>query len=294
MWNILSTLFSGFWAFFKYPVYLLALFAVVFLGSVSAFYIYLRFYKGVKPIPGEWHPQRRPSFFKRIFWDLPSQYARDILARDPERFRYQGIIIFEGRQGQGKTIAMIQQAREWQKEYPKAFCLSNLNYSGADASLESWDDLIDFQNPHGSKCGLIVLNDELQNTFNSKRSKDFPMEFVGIVTQNRKNRRVLLGTAQNFYMLSKDIRSQCTELRKCFTVLGCLTIVRRFEPVCDSSGEVVKLKPRGGYFFIQSPELRECYDTYEVIKGMRRSGFKPRTEQASALADRRNGLTGGE
>lgn len=274
------------WVLLRLIVIPLSVVTLFFLFLCLGFYLYLRLYKKMKPIKGEHYRVKVPSILKRIFYLTPLQMMKDRLRRDPEYFRYQGIIIFEGRQGNGKTISMVEQCRRYQLEYPKSYCLSNLKYKYEDQSMKSWDDLIDFKNPHGDRCGVIVLNDELQNTFNSKLSKDFPMEYLSIVTQNRKNRRVLLGTSQNFYMLSKDIRSQCTELRKCNTFFGCLTVVRRYEPEINSSGEVEKLKPRGMYFFVHSDELRESYDTYEVIKKMRKSGFKPRSEQASAFSDK--------
>ena len=86
------------------------------------------------------------------------------------------------------------------------------------------------------------IMDELQNWFSSNDSKNFPPEMLGVITQNRKNRRIILGTSQNFYLLAKAIRSQATEVRRCSTFLGCLTIVRRAEPILDSEGNVAEWK----------------------------------------------------
>lgn len=116
--------------------------------------------------------------------------------------------------------------------------------------------------------------DELQNWFSSNDSKNFPPEMLGVITQNRKNRRIILGTSQNFYLLAKAIRSQATEVRRCSTFLGCLTIVRRAEPILDSEGQVAEWKNRGWYFFVHNKKLRESYDTYKVIENLSKSGFK--------------------
>ena len=56
---------------------------------------------------------------------------------------------------------------------------------------------------------------------------------------------------------------------------GCLTIVRRFEPLLDSEGKVVEFKKRGIYFFVHDKDLRNSYDTYHVIESLSKSGFKP-------------------
>lgn len=66
--------------------------------------------------------------------------------------------------------------------------------------------------------GVIVSIDELQNWFSSNDSKNFPPEMLEVITQNRKNRRIILGTSQNFYLLAKAIRSQATEVRRCSTL----------------------------------------------------------------------------
>lgn len=103
-----------------------------------------------------------------------------------------------------------------------------------------------------------------------------------VITQNRKNRRIILGTAQNFYLLAKAIRSQATEVRRCATFLGALTIVRKYYPVLDSDGNVKEWKYRGMYFFVHDKKLRESYDTYKVIKSLRQSGFQERTPDIAA------------
>ena len=63
-------------------------------------------------------------------------------------------------------------------------------------------------------------------------------------------------------------------MRRCTTLLGCLTIVRRAEPILDSEGNVAEWKKRGMYFFVHNKKLREAYDTYKVIENLSKSGFK--------------------
>lgn len=219
------------------------------------------------------------NLFQKLFIDLPKRISDDMFERDPDFFPYQGLIIFEGRQGNGKTISAVQFARQMQKQYLKAKCITNLNYSYEDDSLNHWSKLIDYKN---GIFGVIAVLDETQNWFSSNQSKNFPPEMLQVITQNRKNRRVILGTAQNFYLLAKAIRSQTTEIRRCATFFGCLTIVRKFEPILDSEGNVAEFKKRGFYFFVHDKELRECYDTYHVIESLKESGFKDNADVLSS------------
>ena len=123
--------------------------------------------------------------------------------------------MFEGRQGSGKTISMVEFIMRMQEEYPLAITTTNFGLKSQNKELKSWEMLIDYKN---GKQGVIVGMDELQNWFSSNDSKNFPPEMLGIITQNRKNRRIILGTSQNFYLLAKAIRSQATEVRRCTTL----------------------------------------------------------------------------
>lgn len=258
-------------SWFKYPILLIVFSFILFLVLVYANVI-KELIKGRRFKKGDHNKVRKPSLLKRLLVDFPKRVSDDMFERDPETFRYNGLIIFEGRQGRGKTIAMIEFARQMQEEYPLCKCLSNLNYTKEDAKLNTWRKLLNYNN---GKHGVIAIIDETQNWFSSNQSKDFPPEMLSIITQNRKNRRIILGTAQNFYLLAKAIRSQATEVRRCATILGALTIVRRVEPILNSEGNVIKWKHRGIYFFVHDKKLRESYDTYHVIQTLSKSGFQP-------------------
>lgn len=219
--------------------------------------------------------RKKESVLKRLLWDAPRQIVADRAEYDEDVFRQQGLIIFTGKQGQGKTISMVQYIQSLQKDYEKLKVTTNFAYAYEDDVLDDYTKLTEYKN---EKFGVVAAIDEMQNWFNSKQSRNFPASMLSVVTQNRKNRRCVLGTAQQFYMLSKDIRTQCTELRKCNTMLNCITVVRCFDVSCDEAGDVKELKFKRMYFFVQSKELRESYDTYKVIENLSRAGFKEKLE----------------
>lgn len=194
-----------------------------------------------------------------------------MLKREPDFFRYQGLHIFCGEQGSGKTIALVEFMMRMQKEYPEAKIMTNFGYLKQNTELVHWKQLLDYKN--GFK-GVIVGIDELQNWFSSNESANFPVEMLEVVTQNRKNRRVILGTSQVFMRLAKPIREQATLIYEPITLLGCLTIVRVKKPILDAVGNIIEKKSRGWYFFVHTDELREAYDTYKVIERLSKSGFK--------------------
>lgn len=263
----------------KYPIiFIFVLYAIFMLMCVI--FTLIGFKQGKRFKKGSRQKVKKHGFLRQIFIDAPKQIVEDKFNQDPDFFTHQGLIIFEGRQGNGKSVAMVHEAMQLQEEFPLAKCTSNLAYTQEDMPLKDWRMLINFKN--GIK-GVIVLMDELQNWFSSNDSKNFPPEMLQVITQNRKNRRVILGTAQNFYLLSKAIRTQTTEVRRCITLLGCITIVRRFEPILDAQGDVLEWKNRGMYFFVHDKKLRESYDTYKVIERLQKVGFKEEQTETNII-----------
>lgn len=270
MWNMIKMIVM----FLKYPFYALIIVIALFTFLISV-NVVIGLAQGKRFKKGQHNVVKKKSFLRRILIDFPKQFTDDLFEKDPEFFKYQGLVIFEGRQGSGKTMSMVEFIMRMQQEYPLAKTTTNFGLISQNKNLKDWEMLIDYKN---DKQGVIVGMDELQNWFSSNDSKNFPPEMLGIITQNRKNRRIILGTSQNFYLLAKAIRSQATEVRRCTTLFGCLTIVKRVEPILDSEGNVQEWKNRGMYFFVHNKDLRNAYDTYKVIENLKKSGFKEQTQ----------------
>lgn len=209
------------WAFvnwLKYPIlFILAMITLFFI--LVYLNVFIGLLQGKRFKKGEHNKPKKRSLFKRLFIDLPKRISDDMFAKNPEEFKYQGVVIFEGRQGRGKTIAMMQFAREMQKEYPKSKCLCNIAYSNQDEELDHWSKLIDYKN---GEHGVIAIIDETQNWFSSNQSKDFPPEMLQVVTQNRKNRRIILRNSSKFlftckgYSFSSNRSSSLCDDIRCF------------------------------------------------------------------------------
>lgn len=236
---------------------------------VSFMFGFIRYYnKDFKKVSGV-----KEVFLIKHYFLLPYYIGVDVARKNPNYFKPHGVIIFTGRQGYGKSISMFQYATTLKNDYPLVQIISNTKFSLSNYNLNHWKFLVNFSN---GEEGVIAIIDELQNWFNSKQSKNFPPEMLSTITQNRKSKRIVLGTAQQFYMISKDIRTQCTEVRECFTFFGRLTCVIRKEPIVDNEGEVLKMRFKGFYTFVQTDKLRNSYDTYATIQNLSDSGFYQR------------------
>ena len=219
MFSMVFEMMRGFLSFFKIPL-------GIIIGAYLLFYFsevfWLLYYKkkGWKMAENSAAKRvKKRNWILRLFIDAPRQIVIDKYNQEPNEFTEYGLIVFTGFQGSGKTSSMVQYILDLKDRFIKAKITTNFGFSGEDMALDDWRKLTDFNN---GRQGVICALDELQNWFNSKNSKNFPEGMLSVVTQNRKNRRVLLGTAQNFYMISKDIRTQTREIRKCMTLFGCI------------------------------------------------------------------------
>ncbi len=277
MVDVLLSIIRSFLGFLKVPLLVLLFLFALFLMSCLLFLVDgLRHGRKIKK--GTHKVVKDTPMLKKIFVEIPRAYINDFFDRDPDFFRYQGLVIFTGRQGSGKTIAMVYTIRRMQQEYPLVKVITNLSYKRQNTALNHWKQLITYKN---GIYGVVVAIDEIQNWFSSKQSKDFPPEMFEVVTQNRKNRRVILSTTQNFYQAAKDIRAQCSEVHKCLTLMGVFTFVHVVRPTLDSNGDVKEWRHVRFYSFVHDRELRELYDTYKVIESLAKSGFQDRKGTAN-------------
>lgn len=258
---------------FKALAYLSIPFLVFFLIYYLICFFWVIYFriKDKKKLPRLKSTKRKGEpVLKQLFFSLPRRYVLDLLSRDPDYFTPHGIHMFCGEQGCGKTIACVEMMLRYQKLFPKAKVISNFGLTTEDAELVVWQQLLTYINGHH---GVIVGIDEIQNWFMSGKVQ-LPPEMLEIVTQNRKNNRVLCCTAQVFTRVSKGLREQVTLVYEPHTFMGAFTVVLIRKPVFDSEGNVLKRKYRGMYCFTHTEELRQAYDTYKVIHTLAKDGFK--------------------
>lgn len=244
---------------------------------ITAVFVVIRLIKGDRFKKREVKSKyKKRNFLVRLFYDFPKRKAADFFQKNPNAMKIHGVYIFAGEQGSGKTIAAIQFLREQTKLYPLIKVKSNISIDFQDDRIEHWANLL-FSN--NGEIGEIDFIDEMQNWFSSNESKNFPVEMLTEITQQRKQHKVIVGTSQVFTRLSKPIREQTKYLCLPKTFFGCLTIVRVYKPVLDDTGAMIDKKFVRAYFFVHDEELRNCYDTYEKVKRLGSKGFQPFSEQ---------------
>lgn len=242
----------------------------VFLFLCSVWWCIFKWYYKMEFQPSCVVPQKRHGLIRQLLFDVPRRYTLDKFEREAGFFTPQGIHMFCGEQGSGKTISAVEMMLRLRHTFPMSKMITNFGVTEEDDALDEWQQLLTYNN---GKQGVIVGIDEIQNWFMSGRNQ-LPPEMLEVATQNRKNRRIICCTAQVFTRVNKGIREQVNFVYFPHTFLGCFTIVFRKKPIFDSEGNVEELKWRGMYCFTHTEELRSAYDTYKVIHTLAKEGFK--------------------
>ncbi len=248
-------------------------FAISLILSFVCFYLYFRIVKKLE-MPRILGKYKKASFFKRIFFDFPKMFWLDRFNSIDGEFREYGLHLICGEQGSGKTTSVVDLLlNKWSKKYPRMKTYTNMEYKYQDGEITHWTDLLD-ENRNNGIYGVVNVIDEIQGWFSSLQSKDFPPEMLREISQQRKQRKVILGTAQIFGRVAKPIREQTSFVYLPFTVAGCLTIVRVSKPIYYDETNFTFKKYIRTYFFVHTPKLRSAFDTYKKIENYKEQGFK--------------------
>lgn len=241
---------------------------IIFL-EVLFLLIYRRiFKKDLLPKKGSY---KKNSWFKRLFIMFPKQKVDDMFNLEDYEFQEYGLHMVCGKQGAGKTITVMFLLDKWKKLYPKTKIITNSGYKYQDKKLDHWKPILNYDN---GKQGVIIFLDEIQAWFSSMQSKDFPPEMLSEISQQRKQRKAILGTAQVFSRIAKPIREQTTFIYVPKTFFGCLTIVGITERDFWDNETQKFTKYHKRFWFVHSPVVRDVFDTYEKIQSYKKTGFK--------------------
>lgn len=200
-----------------------------------------------------------------------------LFARDnPDYFYPAGIWCFCGPQGSGKTLSAVQCLEKICKAYPKAKVVTNvkLNIEIENEVIEwvSYEQLTSLSN---GVEGIIFFLDELHVIWNSLESKDIPISEMACFCQMRKDRRVIIGTAQVYGRIAKPIREQLQyviDCKKYFNVLQVNTILDPSDCIEKNGNLEAKIICHKWWF--HHPRLYKMYDTLFKINRTTRTNKK--------------------
>lgn len=191
--------------------------------------------------------------------------GRELSLKNDNTFGYSGIWLFTGAQGSGKTLLLMHVAKQIMAEYPKCILVSNISIYGTPSYV--YKGIEDFETYNNGELGTIFIIDEIHTLFSSLQSAKMPESTLTVWSQNRKNRRVILGTSQRFTRVAKGIREQTTYNYECtYPILGRIFSYRiKNGDDYDDAGKYIGEKEPQRYFYIPNVNVMRMYNTLEVV-----------------------------
>lgn len=183
-------------------------------------------------------------------------------------FPYAGMWIFSGQQGSGKTLLMMHMVKQIVEQYPDVLIVSNISIYGIPSI--PYTGIEDFEKYKNGSKGVIFVIDEIHILFNALESAKMPLSTMQVWAQNRKNRRLILGTSQRFNRVAKGVREQTTWNYEChrpifsliysYRVLDGANYDENGKYVVEDQGDLPKRS-----FYIPSVSVMRMYNTLEVV-----------------------------
>lgn len=120
-----------------------------------------------------------------------------------------GLIFYTGLFGKGKTLSATKYVISTAKRY-KLNVISNISLKGIE-----YTPLLNYHQILDAEPYTIVFIDEISTLWNSREYKNFPMEVLFQMLQNRKSHLQLIGTAQRFEHIDKLLRDVTSYVVDC-------------------------------------------------------------------------------
>lgn len=223
------------------------------------------------------------NFFKgsldiEDFWKS-IQFKRKFRKEHPEYFDPDGILVFCGSQGSGKTLSAVSYVIKLAKKYPQMILVTNVDIDPAVLNgiqvyrYVNFYDLSRYSNGYAGVCFLI---DEIQLEFNSLESKNIDPAVITEISQQRKQRKHIVGTSQVFARISKPFREQFKFAVMCKCFFGLVQVNRLCSGEDCTVGDDghVDAQTRKRFIWFHSSKLYQSYNTYAKVLRTNTHDFK--------------------
>lgn len=247
------------------------------------------------------------------------QYRIEFRREHPDYFDPDGLVIFVGGQGTGKTLSAVNYVYKLLQAYPECKLVTNVALAGFPiVTFEEWlissgwqgepedlgdarellfNDYVrenrvfefvdndDFLRYFNGEYGVIFLVDEIHLYLSSLESKNINIEVVTQIAQQRKQRKHIVATSQVFGRMAKPLREQFSCVMACknyFRTIQCNRLLDRDSMASEeSTGTNLSGEVVKKFWWIHQPEMYRRYDTYQVIE---RGKFVSGSEQRNIYA----------
>lgn len=198
-------------------------------------------------------------------------YKRKFRKEHPDFFDPSGTLIFCGAQGYGKTISAVQYVVKLAHQYPKSVLCTNVAINPdmfpEGYTVLGYNGLDDLKNLNNGYAGVIYLIDEIHLELNSLESKNVDIEVMIEISQQRKQRKHIVGTTQIYFRMAKPLREQVRDIVVCRNFFDCIQFNKWIDgfTAVEENGKM-KADVKGRFIWFHSPKLYQSYDTFQKMR----------------------------
>lgn len=190
----------------------------------------------------------------------------------PTYFNPEGLLVFCGSQGSGKTLSAVQYVKKVCELYPKCILVTNTDIKGLPTTTKvvQYEGIESLTSIENGQDGVLYFIDEIHLEFNSLESKNVPIEVMIEVSQQRKQRKHIVGTSQVYMRMAKPLREQIKNVVICKNFFHSIQFNRLIDgdSAVEKNGKLVFDTVKYSIWF-HSPDLYNAYDTYAKMKRYR-------------------------
>lgn len=206
---------------------------------------------------------------------LVTDYIKLKIQKYFDYFHFWGLHIYVAKFGGGKTSSMVQRAYKLAKAYPEMTIITNITLQNFPKhtvikQLKTIDDIINAPNQ------TLIVIDEIGTIFNSRdfqNGKTMPKMLFQYICQVRHREIMILGTAQRWHFLDKQLRDICDTVNVCRShskhPLTRITTIMQYDALeydLAYTNAMITCPPTGVQVRLQTDKSRALYDTKEMVQ----------------------------
>lgn len=196
-------------------------------------------------------------------------FKRKFRKENPDYFYPEGLTIFCGGQGSGKTYSAVKYVLDLIRKYPKSKLVTNVDILGLPEDYEviEYNGMESLTGVNNGQLGVIFLIDEIHLEFNSLESKNIDIDVMVEVSQQRKQRKHIVGTSQVYMRLAKPFREQINTVVICTNYFHLIqnNVVIDGDTIVEKDGHITG-RGKKRWFLIHSSAIYKSYDTYAKMR----------------------------
>lgn len=124
------------------------------------------------------------------------------------------------------------------------------------------------------ESNTIIFIDECNTLFNARNWKDFPIELIYQLCQNRKKKIMLIMTAPRFHLVDKSIRDVTQYVYECHKSFWRVHTVQIFDGwERENAINLDLIKPISTYGVFAKDSFYKNYDSFAIIDNVKKEEF---------------------